>query len=109
MQRTHTEKVEARQRNASAALELQVAVNEFRSQLESEDTICLDGDYCDQLVELRSNIADAVRILNPIIDEGIRSISAQSTSGSLVKRKSGECSKEDKAELEGLMDELTTS
>jgi len=86
MPRTDQEKADARMRNRRAAATLLEALEDFRRQLRSDDTECLDEHYAKDLQTVRHDLLQTQLQMNPIIDEGIKSISAQSVSGRLAPK-----------------------
>ncbi len=86
MARSDEEKQDARSRNRRAANNLLGEFECFRKQLQSGDTECLDEAYAKDLITVRQEMLQIVLQMNPIIDEGIKSISTQSVSGRLTSK-----------------------
>jgi hypothetical protein len=86
MGKTQQQKAEARVQNLKATADINVALARFRSHLQTDNIACLDAQFKDELVDIRYNLLKTLQEINPIVDEGIRSISAQSVSGRLAPK-----------------------
>lgn len=78
-------KQESRENNLKAAAELRSAIASFSAHLKCKDILCLDAQFKDELIDLRHLTHGLLIQMNPVIDEGIKSISAQSVSGKLSR------------------------
>ena len=81
MKRSKEEKQQARIRNLKANADFRLAFTRFIEQLKSEDTVCLDKQHCDELVDIRYMVLKELPFVCHVVDDGIRSITGQSVSG----------------------------
>ena len=85
---TKKKKAAARVRNLKGSKKIYDDLVRFNARLDSPDRICLDIPYKDGLVAVRDFLLETVQKINPILDEGTKSTSAQSVSGKNSRRKS---------------------